>query len=222
MDFENKANHRLIIEAEDLGRPKLKSQLKLDISVQDVNDNAPVFDKPNYSFPLAESHVQGTPVLTIHAEDKDSGKNGRLTYSISPNPYINILPNSGVLVLNSPLKKEINPLLDLIVTVVDNGVPSRKASTKVKMIVSDKNDFTPSFNRQKYVFNTVENLPVGTRVGTVKADDNDEGLNGQVQYRFRTPISKFEIGSSTGMFLLILKKLHFFSMYKYSNFKFFS
>ena len=163
MDFENKANHRLIIEAEDLGRPKLKSQLKLDISVQDVNDNAPVFDKPNYSFPLAESHVQGTPVLTIHAEDKDSGKNGRLTYSISPNPYINILPNSGVLVLNSPLKKEINPLLDLIVTVVDNGVPSRKASTKVKMIVSDKNDFTPSFNRQKYVFNTVENFPVGRK-----------------------------------------------------------
>ena len=83
----------MIIEAEDFGQPRLRSQLKLDISVQDVNDNAPIFDKTDYSFSLAESHVQGTPVLTIHSEDKDSGKNGRLTYSVTPNPYIAILPN---------------------------------------------------------------------------------------------------------------------------------
>ena len=198
LDFESKPNHRLVIEAEDFGQPRLRSQLKLDISVQDVNDNAPIFDKIDYSFSLPESHVQGTPVLTIHADDKDSGKNGRLTYSITPNHYIDILPNSGVLVLRSSLKKEINPSLELIVTVVDNGVPSRKASTKVKMIVSDKNDFTPSFQRQRYVFNTVENLPIGTLIGTIQAKDNDDGLNGEVQYRFRTPISKFEIGSATG------------------------
>ena len=203
LDFESKQVHRIVIEAEDFGQPRLRSQIKLDISVQDVNDNAPTFDKAEYSFSLAESHVAGTPVLTIHAEDKDSGKNGRLTYSITSNPYIDILPNSGVLILKSSLKKEINPSLELIVTVVDNGVPTRKATTKVKMIVSDKNDFTPSFQRQQYIFNTVENLPSGTLVGSVKAEDNDEGLNGEVQYRFRTPNSKFEIGSSSGKWELL-------------------
>ena len=102
--------------------------MKLDIHVQDVNDNAPVFDKSEYNVALSESHLQGTPLLTIHAEDKDSGKNGRVSYSITSNPFLEILPNSGVLILKSTVQKETTPTLDLTVVATDNGLPARKSS----------------------------------------------------------------------------------------------
>ena len=204
LDYEAKNHHQITIEAEDAGQPVLKSTMKLDIHVQDVNDNAPIFDKSEYNVALSESHLQGTPLLTIHAEDRDSGKNGRVSYSITSNPFLEILPNSGVLILKSPVQKETNPTLDLTVVATDNGLPARKSSTLVKILVSDKNDFTPEFQRPKYTFNTLENLPSGTVVGSVLADDNDDGLNGEVEYRFRAPNSKFRIESSSGNFFEIV------------------
>lgn len=193
LDYEKKPEHQIIIEAEDSGLPRLRSTMKLTIFVQDINDNAPVFDKPQYEVALFESHVQGTPVLTINAQDKDSGKNGRLSYSITPNPHLAILPNSGVLILNGQIKKEINPTLELTVTASDNGSPARKASALVKVHVADKNDLTPKFQRPSYAFRTIENLPVGTLVGSVEAMGSDG-----IEYRFRTPSSKFEIGQDSG------------------------
>ena len=69
----------------------MRSNLKLDIYVQDVNDNAPIFDKQEYIVALSETHLQDTPLVTIHADDQDHGKNGRITYSITSNPFLNIL-----------------------------------------------------------------------------------------------------------------------------------
>ena len=198
LDYEEKTHHQITIEAEDAGQPVLKSTMKLDIHVQDVNDNAPVFGQNEYNVALSESHLQGTPLLTIHAEDKDSGKNGRVSYSITSNPFLEILPNSGVLILKAPVQKETNPTLELTVVATDNGEPARKSSIVVKILVSDKNDFTPKFQRPKYTFNTLENLPRGTVVGSVVADDSDDGLNGEVEYRFRAPNSKFRIESQSG------------------------
>ena len=198
IDYESKTSHQIIIEAEDSGQPVLKSQMKLEILVKDVNDNAPVFDKDTYSVALSETHLPGAPLLTVHAEDKDSHKNGRITYSITTNPFLDILPNSGVLVLKTPIQKETNPSLELTVTATDNGFPARKTSVPVKVLISDKNDYTPKFQRPKYTFHTLENLPQGTLVGSVTANDNDEGANGQVEYRFRAPNSKFRIETSSG------------------------
>ncbi len=198
VDFETQTSLHISIEAEDQGQPALRNSMKLDILVQDVNDNAPTFDKDLYTVSLSETHIIGTPLMTIHAEDKDSFKNARITYSISSNAFLDILPNSGVLLLKSAIQKETNPSLGLTVTATDSGLPPRKTSVPVKILVSDKNDFSPSFQRPKYTFNTLENLPRGTVVGSVIANDNDDGLNGNVEYRFRTPNSKFSIESSSG------------------------
>ena len=176
----------------------MRSNLKLDIYVQDVNDNAPVFDKEEYIVALSETHLQDTPLVTIHADDQDHGKNGRVTYTITSNPFLEILPNSGVLILKAPIQKETNPTLELTVVATDNGLPARKSSARVKIVVSDKNDYAPKFQRTKYIFNTLENLPSGTKIGEVQAEDKDEGLNGQVEYRFRAPNSRFQIESESG------------------------
>ena len=199
LDYEDQDHHRIVIQAEDSGTPVLRSNLKLDIYVQDVNDNAPIFDKEEYLVALsAETYLQDTPLVTIHADDKDHGKNGRVTYSITSNPFLSILPNSGVLILKSPIRKETNPTLELTVVATDNGLPARKSSARVKIVVSDKNDYAPKFARSKYVFDTLENLPSGTKIGAVTAEDKDEGMNGQVEYRFRAPNSRFQIEAESG------------------------
>ena len=101
-------------------------------------------------------------------------------------------------ILKAPLQKETNPTLELIVVATDNGLPARKSSARVKIVVSDKNDYAPKFPRSKYVFDTLENLPSGTKIGVVQAEDKDEGLNGEVEYRFRAPNSRFQIQADSG------------------------
>ena len=63
------------------------------------------------------------------------------TLPITSNPFLEILPNSGVLILKSTVQKETNPTLDLTVVATDNGLPARKSSIVVKILVSDKNEY---------------------------------------------------------------------------------
>ncbi len=198
LDFEDKQQHNLVIEATDGGQPRLRSTLKLTINVFDWNDNAPVFDKEQYRHALAETHIIGTPILTVKATDADSGKNGRLTYTVSQNNFVSVLPNSGVLILTNPVDREADPTISVVVTASDNGVPVKSATASIVLTVSDKNDQTPKFEANRYNFGIQENRPIGTVVGDVVAVDNDDGPNGQVEYRFRTPVSQFTIESASG------------------------
>ena len=65
LDYEISREHYLVIEAEDHGRPKLKTTMKLIVHVHDINDNAPVFDKPSYTVSMSESVTVGSSIATI-------------------------------------------------------------------------------------------------------------------------------------------------------------
>lgn len=56
----------------------------LNITVLDDNDNAPIFVNAPYSATLPEGPVETTrQILTISAEDADSGSNGAVVYSFA-------------------------------------------------------------------------------------------------------------------------------------------
>lgn len=199
LDFERKSDYEVVIEASDMGIPKLTSSLKLHINVHDVNDNIPIFEKSLYQVDLSETHQVNSPIATVTATDKDSGRNGRISFSISDNPYIAILKNSGVLVLKQPLDREFSQSLELQLTASDLGIPPLSSSATLKLSISDKNDNSPVFDQRSYSFRVQENEPKGTVVGQVNAIDNDEGVNGEVRYSFKTDVSGFEIASTTGV-----------------------
>jgi protocadherin-16/23 len=198
LDYEQSHDHVVMIEASDKGYPSLKSTLRLQIYVHDKNDNSPQFEQSEYSVNLSESHPINTPIATLKAKDADGGRNGRVTYTMSDNQYVSVLQNSGVLVLKRPLDREAKKSLEVQVTAKDHGVPPLQSSAVVRLFISDRNDNSPRFDSDAYAFSTVENLPYGTYIGTVKAADQDEGENGHVEYDFRTPVDSFVINKVTG------------------------
>jgi hypothetical protein len=50
--------------------------------VTDVNDNAPVFERPNAVVNVSEDEVVGYAVTTVIADDPDLGSNGLVSYSL--------------------------------------------------------------------------------------------------------------------------------------------
>lgn len=58
--------------------PSLSDTTDVEITVKDVNDNAPVFSSATYSGVVSEDALVGTSVLQVQATDIDSGLNGRI------------------------------------------------------------------------------------------------------------------------------------------------
>lgn len=55
LDYETWQRHSLIVTASDSGLPSLSSNVTIFIEVQDVNDNAPVFEQNEYKVDVLES-----------------------------------------------------------------------------------------------------------------------------------------------------------------------
>lgn len=55
LDYETSQRHTLVITASDEGDPQLQTNLTVFLEVQDVNDNFPVFEQPEYSIVVSES-----------------------------------------------------------------------------------------------------------------------------------------------------------------------
>ena len=51
------------------------------MTVEDTNDNRPVFSQNEYRTTLVENAQLGTTVIVISATDGDSGSNGQIVYS---------------------------------------------------------------------------------------------------------------------------------------------
>ena len=69
----------------------------VEIIIDDVNDNDPVFDSANYRGSVLENSQVGTVILKVGADDAD--KNKTLKYSIRANDdikkLVHVSPSSG-------------------------------------------------------------------------------------------------------------------------------
>ena len=79
LNRENKARHTLVIEASDGVQT---SSTRVIITVTDVNDSPPVFDKSLYTFDVPEDTAVGTTLGRVEAVDEDEGVNGEVFYTI--------------------------------------------------------------------------------------------------------------------------------------------
>ena len=82
LDRENISFYTLVVQASDQGIPPQTETVPVNVTILDVNDNSPIFDKAAYSVSVLESVPIGTAFLNVTASDADIGDNARLTYSI--------------------------------------------------------------------------------------------------------------------------------------------
>ncbi|XP_016147488.1 protocadherin Fat 1 [Sinocyclocheilus grahami] len=181
---------------------------KVVVSISDVNNNAPVFQKSNYEASIAEHVPIGTSVLTVSATDKDDGENGYVTYSIvniNKQPFVvdyftGVISTAEDLDYETMLRK-----FSLRIRASDWGSPFRReAETVVSIILTNLNDNKPHFENIDCDVTVPRSLGVGEQIIVVSAIDADD--LGVVQYRIDSGnnMNLFELDSSSGV--LTLKK----------------
>ncbi|XP_018406929.1 PREDICTED: protein dachsous-like [Cyphomyrmex costatus] len=148
LDREMRSRYHLVIEALDGGTPPLRSHLHVNVTVQDVNDNPPVFNQTRYDASVPENATVGTPVLAVNATDADAGDNGRIEYSINRRQsdreeMFRIDPETGMVYVNKALDFESKERHELVIVARDRGAQPLEASTFLSIRVTDVNDNQP-------------------------------------------------------------------------------
>ncbi|KAM9332564.1 protocadherin-16 [Pholidichthys leucotaenia] len=186
LDFESEPAPRVTVIAMDSGRPPLSSTAKVDIVLQDVNDNTPVFSSSYYNVSIKENTPAGTCFLEVSATDEDRGSFGTITYTLgsgstSPTHFV-IDKETGQLCTSTALDRDVGQdKFDLTVTATDGGGLSSVARVRVSVV--DINDNRPTFYPVLYTVSLSTHSAPGTPVVKVTANDPDAGENGRVTYR---------------------------------------
>ncbi|XP_046717021.1 protocadherin gamma-C5-like [Silurus meridionalis] len=164
---------------------------RFEIEIQDINDNSPVFQNKESTLNIAESTAPGTRLRLESAHDPDVGSNSLRTYALSKNDYFALdvkIAKDGSrvpeLVLETSLDREKQSIVSLTLTALDGGKPSRSGTTKISVRVLDSNDNAPVFEKAQYDEQITENTAPGAVVFTVRATDQDEGANKEINYSF--------------------------------------
>ncbi|CAJ0943074.1 unnamed protein product, partial [Mesorhabditis belari] len=199
LDRETTSVHQLLLIS------TLPSIVHIEIFIDDVNDNAPLFSSLSQNVTIAESAPIGSRIPLTPAVDPDSGINGKIVgYEITDGDsqehfkivYDPEVDNVLMLEIIKPLDHEKHPLFTLTLSANDGGLNARSSTTKLEITVLDVNDNTPQFDQSEYMAIWSGNLkdPI-TRLST---RDEDSGQNGVVSLVILGPATHLFTFDSTG------------------------
>ncbi|XP_030251931.1 protocadherin beta-16-like isoform X21 [Sparus aurata] len=183
LDREAQEHLSLALTAIDGGDPQLSGTMRIEISVLDANDNAPVFTQEVYKVTVVETVQKGTILCTVSALDADQGSNGKVSYSITNTlddvPVVfRIDEENGVVALSGNLDYEKAQHYEIHVQASDDG--GLTDSCKIIVEVTDTNDNHPSINIMSKTNSISEDSKPGTVVTIFNVQDPDSGANGKV------------------------------------------
>ena len=197
IDYEMRSKYELEIEAWD-GRHE--DTTVLVITVENINDNNPAFEKQLYEGSIEENRNAGTGVtmvISLKATDPDANW---IKYDLSSkvNKVFRIHPDTGDIFSMTALDREEQSTYTFEAYARDHD--GNTGTTKVIIHVLDENDNTPIFLRTSLRMEVFENATIGTLVGTIKATDLDDVTsgNGRLSYGITRDIDNPFIISSTG------------------------
>uniref|UniRef100_S4RWC7 Cadherin domain-containing protein n=1 Tax=Petromyzon marinus TaxID=7757 RepID=S4RWC7_PETMA len=186
LDHETQTTFKLTVRATDSVTGS-HAEVNLDILVQDVNDNPPLFSQSAYATTLSEAALIGISVLQVSATDADIGSNKALYYQIINNGknssecfYID--SSSGLILTSRFLDYEQNQVHNFLVRASDSGMPFLTSDVPVTITVTDINDNPPVFNQLLYEAFVSELAPRGHFVTRVQASDADASDTDKLEY----------------------------------------
>lgn len=200
----------VFVSARDHGYPALTSALpavRVDITVEDVNDNHPVYENTSAINPVIvpEDTVAGTPLAVLFASDADAGANGLVSYRIKEGPDASFFtvqqqfgaatvavapcPTAllgGALCSQPPgrgcFDYETKSAFSIEVEAVDGGLPQGKMATfTLNVQLTDVNECDPVIANTPVTCTVFENAASNTTCVTLQASDGD-GSGNVVQF----------------------------------------
>uniref|UniRef100_A0A8V1AF49 Cadherin EGF LAG seven-pass G-type receptor 3 n=1 Tax=Gallus gallus TaxID=9031 RepID=A0A8V1AF49_CHICK len=177
LDRENVPVYELTAYAVDRGIPAQRTPVHIQVTIQDVNDNAPVFPAEEFEVLVKENSIVGSVVAQITAIDPDEGPNAQIMYQIVEGNIPEIFQMdifSGELTALIDLDYETKPEYVIVVQATSAPLVSR-ATVHIKLI--DQNDNSPVLKNfqilfNNYVSNKSNTFPSGV-IGKVPAYDPD-------------------------------------------------
>ena len=169
---------------------------KIEILVEDLNDNNPIFPNDLIKLELTENAAIGTLLRLDSATDADTVPFAIKRYTVD-DQYKNyfelqqddidgsIIPQ---LKLIKTLDFEKRSIHKLTLTAFDGGLPPRTGSAQVEIKVVDVNDHVPEFEQDRFIINVPENLEVGDIVTVLNATDSDVGVNAKINYKYQNTL----------------------------------
>ena len=162
--------------------------IKVQVTLVDINDNAPVFRDPHVVKTILESSQPDTKLSLPVAYDPDGPEFGIKSYELVDESGTFALAEGFntaddiQLVLLTPLDRETQSLYVIQINAIDGGTPAKSGVLQVEIQVLDVNDNSPSFDNDTYNVVVSEDIPLMSTILTVHASDPDDGINGQVEY----------------------------------------
>uniref|UniRef100_A0A3B4VM09 Cadherin domain-containing protein n=1 Tax=Seriola dumerili TaxID=41447 RepID=A0A3B4VM09_SERDU len=186
LDREQQAVHNLILTAVDGGTLSRSGTASVIVHVLDTNDNAPVFNKTNYTVKIMENSPIGSLVIHLNATDLDEGSNSDIKYSYSlytsekTQDTFNLNPSTGEITVKGMLNYEDFRIYDMEVIATDHGANSLSGQCTIKILVEDMNDNHPEISIKSFQSPVNENIELDTVIAVVSVSDKDSGDNGVV------------------------------------------
>ncbi|GAB1604419.1 protocadherin gamma-B1-like [Argonauta hians] len=192
LDREVKDSYFLQIIAKDGGSPPKLGVSNVQIMVTDENDNAPIFVQNKYNVSINNTHKINKPIVTLQANDIDTGNNGKIYYYLSTKTtplarlYFKLNNETGEVFLTKDFSFSKKHKYLLYIDAEDGGSPSMSSTAILQVNVENQDNESPSIElnffsqtneEQAYIS---EDIDIGSFVAYVKAVDNDIGINGQV------------------------------------------
>ncbi|XP_032895639.1 cadherin EGF LAG seven-pass G-type receptor 1 isoform X2 [Amblyraja radiata] len=177
LDRENVPLYNLRVFAVDKGNPPLKAVVNVQITVLDVNDNAPAFEKDEFDIYIDENSPVGSSVARITATDPDEGTNAQIMYQIVEGNIPEVFQLdmfTGDLIALTDLDYETK--IEYVIVVQATSAPLvNRATIHIRLV--DKNDNAPVLRNfeiifNNYVTNKSNSFPSGV-IGKIPAYDPD-------------------------------------------------
>lgn len=205
LDYESQRMHVLTVRASD-SVTGVFSDAVVEIEVEDVNDNAPVFSERTYTAVVAEGLPVGTSVVRVSASDRDSGRNKDLTFHTvrtekNETDFFDVDPHTGVIVIKQVLDHERTNQFHLKIRATDNGTAPLSGEALVHINVTDVNDNPPDLVSSQYEATLDEKAKCGHIVIQIKASDPDTGDLNKLEYKILSGNEGryFNINQSSGI-----------------------
>ncbi|XP_026823897.1 uncharacterized protein LOC105277425 isoform X1 [Ooceraea biroi] len=223
LDWETRYSYILVIEAWDnyqFGYTAGESRnafKRVQVTVIDVNDNAPKMDIPQSCVSISEFHDLRDVIYVIKANDADdpTTPNGHVEMRITSGNELGLFRLKRINDSKAEIKA-VQPLkgkfgnYTLHIEARDLGTPSNKDNGILEICVTDYNDNAPFFVSPQHntTIRVPENITVGSPIIQIKATDADTGLNGDVYYRLKQDLAghwrTFRIDEKAGVISLEL------------------
>uniref|UniRef100_A0A8D2JJ96 FAT atypical cadherin 2 n=1 Tax=Varanus komodoensis TaxID=61221 RepID=A0A8D2JJ96_VARKO len=202
------------VKAEDARPPHWSSVVPVNLQVVPKEVSLPKFSEPLYTFSAAEDLPEGSEIGSVRAVADDpiiySLVEGTTTESNKEGTF-SLNRQTGALTIQKAMDHEKMKWYQVDVLAHCSHQDIDLVSlVSINIHVKDVNDNTPVFEANPYRAFVMENMPAGTIVIQVTANDQDTGSDGQVSYSLGSEPSNirelFTIDSESG-WIMTLKEL---------------